>query len=179
MSFLSSMKAERLIADIKASGDPTSPNARKALARLAAMGSGAIEPILEALSSADKKETLAYVEVLTSLVEGRRPRVPVHSVCLDCKRRGNVCVTVARGVPCLGPITHTGCGALCPTYDRGCYGCYGPCAEANPESLTADFVRSGAAAGRLVPLLRNFNAAAPDFRRTSDRLEVVAERGAP
>jgi serine/threonine-protein kinase len=69
MSFLSSMKAERLIADIKASGDPTSANAKKALARLASMGTGAIEPILEALASADKKETLAYVEVLTTLID--------------------------------------------------------------------------------------------------------------
>jgi hypothetical protein len=74
MSFLSSMKAERLIADIKASGDPASPNAKKALARLAGMGSGAIEPILEALSSADKKETLAYVEVLTALIDPKTSR---------------------------------------------------------------------------------------------------------
>ena len=40
--------------------------------------------------------------------------------------RGNVCVMVAHGTPCLGPVTHAGCGALCPSYDRGCYGCFGP-----------------------------------------------------
>ena len=119
------------------------------------------------------------VAVLTDLIEGRRPRVPAHSVCLDCKRRGNVCLTVARGVPCLGPITQSGCGALCPTYDRGCYGCYGPCAQANPASLAGEFLRSGASAERLVPLLRNFNAAAPEFRTTSDRLEATCEETHP
>ena len=71
MSFLTTMKAERLIADIKASGDPTSVNARKALSKLAGMGSAAVEPIIEALSSADKQETLAYVEVLTALVDAK------------------------------------------------------------------------------------------------------------
>src|SRR5690606_8295047 len=69
------------------------------------------------------------VEVLTSLVHGRVPKTPAHSVCLDCKRRGTVCVTVARGIPCIGPLTHAGCGAICPSYDRGCYGCYGPAAQ--------------------------------------------------
>lgn len=114
------------------------------------------------------------VEVLTALLEGRRPTVPNHSVCLDCKRRGNVCITVARGVPCLGPITQSGCGALCPTYDRGCYGCYGPCEQANPSGLVEQFRQAGASAERLVPLLRNFNAAAPDFRRTSEALDTAA-----
>ncbi len=71
MSFLSTMKAERLIADIKASGDPTSVNARKALSKLAGMGTAAVEPIIEALSTSDKQETLAYVEVLTALVDAK------------------------------------------------------------------------------------------------------------
>ena len=71
MSFLSTMKAERLIADIKASGDPTSDGARKALIKLASMGSAAIDPIIEALSSSDKKETLAYVDVLTGLIDAK------------------------------------------------------------------------------------------------------------
>ncbi|HEY4646478.1 MAG TPA: HEAT repeat domain-containing protein [Steroidobacteraceae bacterium] len=69
MSFLSTMKAERLIADIKASGDTTSLAAKKALTRLASMGAGAVEPIIDALASSDKKETLAYVEVLSSLID--------------------------------------------------------------------------------------------------------------
>jgi eukaryotic-like serine/threonine-protein kinase len=71
MSFLSTMKAERLIADIKASGDPASVDSRKALSKLASMGSAAVEAIIEALATSDKKETLAYVEVLTALVDAK------------------------------------------------------------------------------------------------------------
>lgn len=66
------------------------------------------------------------IEVVTQLLLGRTPRLPSYSVCLECKRRGNVCVLVARNLPCLGPVTHDGCGALCPSYDRACYGCFGP-----------------------------------------------------
>jgi sulfhydrogenase subunit delta len=115
--------------------------------------------------------TRQLVEVISSLLKGCRPRTPVHSVCLDCKRRGNVCITVAQGIPCLGPITQSGCGALCPTFDRGCYGCYGPARQPNPQSLTDWLVSQGASTKELVPLLRNFNGNAPEFRRESNRLE--------
>ena len=66
------------------------------------------------------------LEVLTAFLAGRRPRIPAYSVCVECKRRGTTCVMVARGTPCLGPVTQAGCGALCPSYARGCFGCYGP-----------------------------------------------------
>jgi hypothetical protein len=91
-------------------------------------------------------------------------------VCLDCKRRGNVCITVAQGIPCLGPITHSGCGALCPSYDRGCYGCYGPSQQPNPQSLTDWLISSGKPPQQLVPLMRSYNGWAPEFRNESDRL---------
>ena len=45
---------------------------------------------------------------------GRKPDIPDTSVCTECKRRGLTCVMVADGTPCLGPVTHAGCGALCP-----------------------------------------------------------------
>ena len=64
------------------------------------------------------------LEVISAHLNRRRPRVRAHSVCVECKRRGTVCVMVAHGTPCLGPVTHAGCGALCPAYNRGCYGCY-------------------------------------------------------
>ena len=75
------------------------------------------------------------VEVISAFLAGRRPVTPAHSVCVECKLRGNVCVTVAHGTPCLGPVTHAGCNALCPSYDRGCYGCYGPKETPNPAAL--------------------------------------------
>ncbi len=70
-------------------------------------------------------------EALLSLARGRIPALPCHAVCLECKRRGNPCVVVAKGIPCLGPVTRTGCGALCPRFGRGCYGCFGPAEQSN------------------------------------------------
>jgi sulfhydrogenase subunit delta len=119
-------------------------------------------------------------EVLVSLLHGRRPRTPAHSVCLDCKRRGTVCIMVAQGVPCLGPVTHSGCGALCPAYDRGCYGCFGPCEQPNLVSLTGQFEADGVASAAIVRGLRgSFNGYAPDFRRESDRLAAGSSEAEP
>lgn len=77
------------------------------------------------------------LEVLTACLHGKKPELPRGSVCLECKRKGLVCVMVSRGIPCLGPVTHAGCGALCPAYDRGCYGCFGPKETPNTASLSA------------------------------------------
>ena len=86
------------------------------------------------------------LEVIGAHLAGRRPRVRAHSVCVECKRRGTVCVMVAHGTPCLGPVTHAGCGALCPAYDRGCYGCYGP--MESPEHGRAERAHGAARLGR-------------------------------
>ena len=111
------------------------------------------------------------LDVVRSFAAGRRPRLPSHSVCLDCKRRGTVCIEVTQGTPCLGPITHSGCGAICPAFDRGCYGCFGPAAQPNCDSLVRHYQEIGTSSETLLPLLRNFNAAAPPFRDASNRLE--------
>jgi len=71
----------------------------------------------------DKRQ---LIEVIAAFLAGRRPNVRAHSVCVECKRAGRVCVMVAHGTPCLGPMTQAGCGALCPSVGRGCYGCFGP-----------------------------------------------------
>ena len=55
------------------------------------------------------------IELISATLAGRKPNVPTYSVCMECKRRGNVCIAVAQGVPCLGPVTHAGCGAICPS----------------------------------------------------------------
>ncbi len=113
------------------------------------------------------------IEVLKSLLAGRMPRTKTHSVCMDCKQKGNVCITVATGEPCLGPVTQSGCGAICPTYNRGCYGCYGPARQTRVQSLTDHLVREGAAPKQLVQLLRNFNSGADAFVEQSNRLETT------
>jgi coenzyme F420-reducing hydrogenase gamma subunit len=105
----------------------------------------------------DKRQLL---EVISAHLHRRAPRVRSHSVCIDCKRRGTVCVMVAHGTPCLGPVTHTGCGALCPAYDRGCYGCFGPMETPNTRSLTPRLK----ALGVDERVYRTFNADAPAFR---------------
>lgn len=115
------------------------------------------------------------IEVIVSLVAGRKPKTPSHSVCLDCKRRGTVCVTVAQGVQCLGPVTQSGCGAICPSYDRGCYGCFGPAKQCNTDSLNQQLLANGATAPELVQLLRNFNGYAPEFRQASEQLDGSAK----
>ena len=109
------------------------------------------------------------LEVISALLAGRRPVTPPHSVCLECKRKGNVCVMVAHGTPCLGPVTHTGCYALCPSYDRGCYGCYGPKETPNTASLSRWFTRLGVDERNLQRVYRTFNANAAPFREESER----------
>lgn len=111
------------------------------------------------------------VDVIRKLVAGQRPRLPSHSVCLDCKLRGTVCIAVAQGVPCLGPLTHTGCGAICPSYDRGCYTCFGPSHQCNTSSLLTYYKQQGIETDQLIPLVRNYNADAPAFREASSQLD--------
>jgi len=111
------------------------------------------------------------VEVIKAFTSGRAPNVPAHSVCLDCKRRGIVCVMVASGTPCMGPVTHTGCGVLCPSYARGCYGCFGPKENPNTESLANRFAQLGSTRDDIVRSFRNFNSNAPEFRAESERQE--------
>lgn len=109
------------------------------------------------------------LEIVTAFLAGRRPVTPPHSVCVDCKLRGNVCVMVALGTPCLGPVTHAGCGAICPAYDRGCYGCYGPKETPNATSLSRSLAALGMEDRALRRVYRTFNANAPDFREESER----------
>jgi coenzyme F420-reducing hydrogenase gamma subunit len=111
------------------------------------------------------------LEVIAAHLNRRRPRVRAHSVCIDCKRRGTVCVMVAHGTPCLGPVTHAGCGALCPAYDRGCYGCYGPMETPNTGALSTQMAELGAQDIDLVRVYRTFNAQAPAFREAGDAHE--------
>lgn len=116
------------------------------------------------------------LEVVGAFLQGRTPRIPDESVCVECKRRGNVCVTVAHGTPCLGPVTRTGCGAICPSYDRGCYGCFGPAGTANTISLSSLMESLHVTGEEQARLYRTFNTAAPAFAAESAR---QAERKGP
>jgi coenzyme F420-reducing hydrogenase gamma subunit len=118
------------------------------------------------------------LEVISAFLVGRRPNVPNHAVCVECKRAGIVCVMVAQGIPCLGPVTHAGCGAICPGYDRGCYGCYGPAKLPNVESLSRQFLSTGVAPEAIDRLLHTFNTWSPEFQETTSQrigLNIVRE----
>lgn len=116
---------------------------------------------------------MQLVEVINAFLNGRKPNVPAHSVCVECKRRGIPCVMVAQGIPCLGPVTHAGCGALCPAYQRGCYGCYGPMETPNTTSLAGWWQELGVSDANLVRAFRTFNANAAEFKQESRRHEGV------
>ncbi len=110
------------------------------------------------------------VEIVSALLQKRRPNLPTHSVCLDCKRNGNVCVLVANGFACLGPVTRTGCGALCPANGRGCYGCFGPGPSAELPAMLPILRSLEQYPGEAAHLLRYFTGYAPAFRQAADQL---------
>ncbi|WP_299442595.1 oxidoreductase [uncultured Rhodospira sp.] len=109
------------------------------------------------------------LEVVSALLNGRKPNVPQGSVCIECKMRGTPCIMVAHGTPCLGPVTHAGCGAICPAYNRGCYACFGPMERPNTASLAHHLGALGVADDAVQRLFRTYNASAPEFRREGDR----------
>ena len=110
------------------------------------------------------------LEVINAFLNGRQPNVSPHSVCVECKLRGNVCVMVAHGTPCLGPVTHAGCDALCPAYNRGCFGCCGPMESPNPESLSTRWRQLGQTDRQIGQAYRSYNGYNEVFRRESGRL---------
>lgn len=112
------------------------------------------------------------LEVLTALIHRRKPVVDTHSVCVECKLRGTPCVMVTRGVPCLGPVTQAGCDALCPSYTRGCFGCYGPMEALNVAALDAQWAALGVSVRDRIRALQTFNAASPAFRDAVEAIET-------
>jgi sulfhydrogenase subunit delta len=118
-------------------------------------------------------------ELLASLAVGRRPQIREEAVCLECKRRGNVCVMVASGIPCLGPVTQSGCGALCPAFGRGCYGCFGPREQANARSLSSWLMANDREAADVGRLFAGFTAYAEPFRSVVTELGGTRTTGSP
>ncbi|MFP4686802.1 MAG: oxidoreductase [bacterium] len=109
------------------------------------------------------------VEVINALLNGRDPNIPEYSVCFECKRRGTVCVMVAKGIPCMGPVTNAGCGAICPAYDRGCYGCFGPMESPNPDALSERFKEMGVDDRDIYRVFHTFNAYSEGFKEAGEK----------
>jgi coenzyme F420-reducing hydrogenase gamma subunit len=104
------------------------------------------------------------LRILAQMLLGSKPRVPNHSLCLDCKRQNLVCVLVAQGKPCMGPVTTTGCGVLCPSYDRACYSCFGPAFQPNTASLAGWFSRLGYTPQEIERMFHAYYSQAPSFK---------------
>jgi len=116
------------------------------------------------------------IELITATLAGRKPNVPTYSTCLECKRKGNVCILVARGVACLGPVTQAGCGALCPSYDRGCYGCFGPMEQPNMPPLARRLQALNLSPRDVKRRLRSFNGYLEPFKQASDFYEQLEQQ---
>lgn len=115
----------------------------------------------------DKRMLLRFI---SAILNGRAPDIPRHSVCVTCKARGISCVMV-RGIPCMGPVTNAGCGALCPRYERGCYGCFGPQENANTDALAAEWRAHGVREADIRRAFHAFNAWAPPFREAGEKID--------
>lgn len=111
---------------------------------------------------------IQLLELINALLNGRKPVLPTHSQCLECKRQGTVCVMVAKGTPCLGPVCQTGCGNLCPGHDRGCYACFGPMETPNTAALAKHMAELGMKEQDIGLAFRSFNANAEPFRKEGD-----------
>jgi coenzyme F420-reducing hydrogenase gamma subunit len=111
------------------------------------------------------------IEVINALLNNRRPNIATNSVCSECKLKGNSCVMVSKGISCIGPVTQAGCNALCPSYNRGCFGCYGPMDSTNTSSLAKQLKFLGDSNFEIMNKFRNFNAYAEQFRKESEAHE--------
>lgn len=111
---------------------------------------------------------IQLLEVVNAYLNGRKPNIPVYSVCEECKRAGNICVMVANGTPCLGPVTQAGCGSICPGFNRGCYGCFGPAEMTNTSSLSSRLHELGMARADIARVYSTFNAGAQPFNKARE-----------
>jgi len=110
------------------------------------------------------------IEVIVALLNNRRPNIPAYSVCLECKRRNAVCVLVDKRIPCIGPATQAGCGAICPAMGRGCYGCFGPARDVNAESMSTMLLKMERYPGETARLFRGISGYAPTFHNIADEI---------
>jgi coenzyme F420-reducing hydrogenase gamma subunit len=115
---------------------------------------------------------LQILAVVNSLLLGVAPRDNADKVCTECKRHGYPCVLVSRGVACMGPVTRAGCGALCPSLGRDCYGCYGPAENANTDALAAQFASQGLTPQAVMQRFQSINSQAPVFLAAANKIRM-------
>lgn len=97
------------------------------------------------------------------------PQAERDKLCLDCKRRQAVCVMVTEGRPCMGPVTRTGCGALCPRFGRDCYACFGPSETPNTDAQAQRLAGLGLPPDDVARRFLFINSQAPAFREAVEK----------
>lgn len=116
------------------------------------------------------------LEFIAAVLTGKSPRLPSGAVCTECKAAGYPCLSVVKDQPCLGPITRSGCEALCISYDRPCFGCFGPKEAANVENLSKIYQDKSCHDEELIRLYRTFHAGAGPLAAESMRLKEGKNR---
>ncbi|MBI4691350.1 MAG: oxidoreductase [Nitrospirae bacterium] len=109
-------------------------------------------------------------EALTSVLTDKKPDFLHYSVCVECKLKGNTCVLVSYNVPCMGPVTNAGCGALCPSMNRACYSCFGPVKQANGSALAKKFKLMGLSKDDIIRKFTEFGAVTGEFRKAVEMM---------
>ncbi len=106
-----------------------------------------------------------FLAVTASLLQDHLPYITKKPVCLECKIRENPCVLIEDNLPCLGPVTAAGCGALCPSFGAACYGCWGPCEEPQVEAMATILEEKGYSLEEVRSRLLTFGAPDEIFER--------------
>jgi coenzyme F420-reducing hydrogenase gamma subunit len=101
-------------------------------------------------------QTAELVKVVKALLLGKKPDIPNHPVCVECKMADNVCV-FERAMTCLGPVTRAGCGAICVTSGRWCWGCRGLVDEPNTDSEKSILQKYGLTVDQAVEKFKVYN----------------------
>jgi coenzyme F420-reducing hydrogenase gamma subunit len=115
-----------------------------------------------------KEQLLLFI---LQIIRGKRPTLPVSPLCIECKIKENVCVLVTKRIPCLGPVVMSGCGALCPSYGRGCYGCYGPAVDARAQTLNNYFKELGVRPKDIQLMFKQFTGWVREFKEVVEEYE--------
>lgn len=105
------------------------------------------------------------LEVIKGAALGRTPYLRHHSVCVECKLKDIGCLLTEEKRPCMGPVTNAGCGAICPSYNRVCEGCYGPMSAPNAESMAQILLETGLTEEDVKRKFRKYAGWTPEFRK--------------
>lgn len=105
------------------------------------------------------------IAAIRNLLVGVKPAFAEEKVCLECKRKQVVCTLVTQQQPCMGPVTQSGCGALCPSFGRDCYACFGPAENCNTDALTLRFSGFGLLPKEIAQRFLFINSGAEAFKQ--------------